>query len=125
MDMLKAGRGTKRMRTARSRQTEEAKVSEQKDFWRALKLSVCLFIFIAAAAAKLLFPSAARHASETVFEAIAGEVDCRAAAETIGLGIRGERDMKSALFEACEYAFVPRGEVEGAGIQEMRPGKEN
>ena len=73
--------------------------------WHAIQLIVCLFILLAAAALRLLFPETVSKLRDGVSHLICGDVDYQAAFETVGKGLSGDLQMGEALKEAGIYAF--------------------
>ena len=86
----------------------------------AIKLYVCIGLFIAAVLLKFVFPAA----FETVGDKLNTVVNYRAALATLGEGISGEKKFTSALGEAFTYAFtgeassVPAGTGETDGTED-------
>ena len=92
--------GKSRTKSAGSR-GKRAVPSEIKTRRRAIKLFVCICIFIFAVLFKLAFPNTAQNISEKLFTSI----DYKAAFKSVGEGISGEKKFTQALGEAYVYAF--------------------
>jgi len=91
---------------------------------QAIKLAVCIGIFAFSALIRIVFPNLMQAMSDKAFEAITGNVDYLAAIETIGRGLNGEMDMRSAFSEAWTYAFYTEGKAEPAAASAvMEKGK--
>jgi len=75
------------------------------------KLAASLWILFLAVALRVLFPQQVESVKGAVLEAMAGDVDYKAAIAVMGEAVRGERDFKDALFEAYDHAFS--GDVSG------------
>jgi murein DD-endopeptidase MepM/ murein hydrolase activator NlpD len=88
--------------TTRRRRSSAAVYSGNKSSKRAVKLLVCVALFVIAAFMKLVFPSAL----QAVGDKLNTVVNYRAALAALGEGISGEKKFTAALGEAFTYAFT-------------------
>jgi hypothetical protein len=86
---------------------------------RAVRLYVCIGLFLAAVLVRLLFPATFAGIGEKV-NAV---VNYKAALETLGEGVSGQKKFISALGEAFTYAFTGQGDTtdSGAGDATVTP----
>lgn len=72
------------------------------------KLAASLWILFLAVALRVLFPQQVESVKQSVLEAMAGDVDYKAAIAVMGEAVRGERGFGDAISAACEHAFSGR-----------------
>jgi murein DD-endopeptidase MepM/ murein hydrolase activator NlpD len=86
----------------RRRHTASAYSGNGRNARRAIKLFICVGLFVVAALMKLLFPSALT----AVGNKLNSVVNYKAALTSLGEGISGEKKFTTALGEAFTYAFT-------------------
>lgn len=88
--------------SSRRRHSSSARTNNNKSSYRAVKLFICVGLFIVAAFMKVFFPSTLA----AIGDKINTVVNYKAALTSIGEGISGEKKFTTALGEAFTYAFT-------------------
>lgn len=76
----------------------------------AIKLAICVVVFVVMFVIKLAMPSTIAKMSDRVLTIVSGDVNYKAAVSTLGEAISGEKKLSDALTEAYYYAFWISGE---------------
>ena len=92
----------RRYRSSRRRRRANASGQSGKT---AARLTTCLWVLFLAAMLRLLFPAAVEDVKDSVLDALGSRVNYTAAVRVLGDAVHDGKNVFTALYEACTYAF--------------------